>query len=75
MSANVVTVRDVYGRLSRVDGDILAAGKRAQIPLYTKSGQRLIDYYDRMGWLGRGLCTTIHRENIAEVITTERKGG
>ena len=62
-----VTVVDVYGREHLVDRSILEAGIRTQIPLYTKSGKRLCDYYAEMGWSGRGKSTTIHRQNIAQV--------
>jgi hypothetical protein len=59
-------VIDVYGDRHIVDRAALESEGRTQIPLYTKSGVKLADYYASMKWWGK--CTTIHRENIARVL-------
>ena len=62
----IITVRDVYGDLYRIDALQLYLSDRVQLTLYTNNGRKLYDFNERMNWRNR--CTSIHRENIAEVL-------
>jgi ABC-type lipoprotein export system ATPase subunit len=68
MSREQMTVKTVYGDTVIIDREHYESG-RTQIPMFTKNGKmRLCDYYEIMGWSGKGKSTTLHRDNIAEVI-------
>jgi hypothetical protein len=65
MEANpptLVTVRTVYGEKFHVAKQDLENPKRTQLPLYFGTGRKYSDSPIRH------VCTTIHRENIAEVL-------
>ena len=59
-------------KVRTVNGDVLTVSRehydlgRTQLAIYTKSGRRLSDYFERMGWHGN--ATTLHRNNIAEIL-------
>lgn len=65
---DTMRVIDVYGEQHVISRSGYDSG-RTQIALYTKNGKRkLSEYYEAMGWSARGRCTTIHRQNIAQVV-------
>lgn len=62
---SLLKVRTVYGDTLRVSREQYDAG-RVQLSIYTATGRKLADYYAQMNWWGKS--TTLHRENIAEVL-------
>ena len=64
----LVRVRNVYGDEYIVRRADLDNPARTQLPLYCMNGNKLSSVVERMNWSRRGLSTTLHRENIAEVV-------
>ena len=62
-------VRTVAGETLIVSREHYDRGK-TQLPIFTATGQRLSDYHERMGWHGK--ATTLHRENIKEILPPGR---
>lgn len=65
MTPITMKVRTRHGDTLIVSREHYDRGK-TQLPIFTSTGMRLSDYHDRMGW--RAKATTLHRENIAEVL-------
>lgn len=72
MKPNTMTVLTVYGDKFIVSREHYDRGK-TQLPMFTKTGQRLSEYYASMGWYSKP-CTlhpapcTLHRDNIKEIL-------
>lgn len=65
MNPETMRVRTVTGEVLTVSREHYDRGK-TQIPIFTKTGKRLSDHHERMGW--RWKPSTLHRGNIAEIL-------
>jgi hypothetical protein len=65
---DLILIVDCYGGTHRVDAAQLEDKRRTQLTLYKANGVKVSTWLERMNWSGRGMCTTIHRENIARVL-------
>lgn len=64
-----INVIDVYGDKHVVCRKSYESG-RNQVSLCTKNGKmKLYEYYERMGRTIQGRCVSIHRDNIASVVS------